>query len=348
MIPQSAVQVEPLSLIKHTSVANDWRVQLREAYRTPVDLLRALEFSAVDIKHMVADDQGFATLVPQAFAQKMRKQDAQDPLLLQVLPQPNEATEHPDFNNDPLEEASFNPLPGIVHKYHGRALLIAAGHCAINCRYCFRRHYPYQEQRRARSEWQDSLSYIVQHPDIEEIILSGGDPLALTDNQLFELISGIEAIGHVKRLRIHSRLPIVLPDRITKPLCERLKTSRLQVVMVVHANHANELGEDVEHACDLLRQSNVRLLNQSVLLANINDNLTSLKNLSEKLLEIGVMPYYLHLPDHVAGTTHFFVDLKKGQALAAQMQACMSGYLVPKLVREEPGMTCKTIYLPKL
>jgi KamA family protein len=180
--------------------------------------------------------------------------------------------------------------------------------------------------------------------DIEEIILSGGDPLALTDTHLFELITAIEAIPHVKRLRIHSRLPIVLPQRITLALCQRLAASRLTCVMVVHANHANELAADVALACQLLRQHEVQLLNQSVLLARVNDNLSSLKHLSERLVDIGIMPYYLHLPDHVAGTTHFFVSLERGQSIVAQMQACMSGYLVPKLVREEPGKTSKTLY----
>ncbi|MFT7178384.1 MAG: EF-P beta-lysylation protein EpmB [Oceanospirillaceae bacterium] len=346
MIPQSATQVEPLSLIKHTSLPEDWRTQLREAYRTPQQLLAALGFSTAQQTTMLADDHGFSTLVPKAFAQKMRPQDPTDPLLLQVLPRAQEATTDPSFNNDPLQEASFNPMPGIVHKYQGRALLIAAGHCAINCRYCFRRHYPYGDQKRARSEWQQSLSYIEQHPDIEEIILSGGDPLALTDSKLFELITAIEAIPHVNRLRIHSRLPIVLPQRITLKLCQRLERSRLTCVMVVHANHANELAEDVAQACTQLREHKVHLLNQSVLLAQVNDNLASLKELSERLFELGVMPYYLHLPDHVAGTTHFFVSLEHGQSILAQMQACMSGYLVPKLVREEPGKLSKTLYSP--
>ena len=344
MIPQSTAQVEPLSLIKHTTTPEDWRTQLREAYRTPQQLLTALGFSAAQQATLLADEQGFSTLVPKAFAQKMRPQDPADPLLLQVLPQAEEAIKHTDFNDDPLQEARFNPVPGVVHKYQGRALLIAAGHCAINCRYCFRRHYPYSDQKRARSEWQHSLRYIEKHPDIEEIILSGGDPLALTDGQLFELITAIEAIPHIKRLRIHSRLPIVLPQRISLTLCQRLAHSPLNCVMVVHANHANELGLDVAQACALLRQHQVQLLNQSVLLANVNDTLTCLKELSERLFELGIMPYYLHLPDHVAGTTHFFVSLKRGQSLVAKMQASMSGYLVPKLVREEPGEKSKTLY----
>jgi EF-P beta-lysylation protein EpmB len=347
MIPQSTAQVEPLSLIKSTSLPEDWRTQLREAYRTPQALLTALGFSNTQQKALLADDQGFTTLVPKAFVQKMQPQDPKDPLLLQVLPQSQEAIHHLEFNNDPLQEAHFNPVPGVVHKYKGRALLIAAGHCAINCRYCFRRHYPYNEQKLERTQWQQSLRYIEQHPDIEEIILSGGDPLALTDPQLFSLIEAIEGIAHIKRLRIHSRLPIVLPQRITLELCQRLERSRLTCVMVVHANHANELAADVALACDRLHQHKVKLLNQSVLLAQVNDNLTSLKHLSERLFEIGVMPYYLHLPDHVAGTTHFFVSLARSQSIVAQMQACMSGYLVPKLVREEPGKLSKTLYSPR-
>ena len=344
MIPQSAAQVEPLSLIKATQDQEDWRTQLRNAYRSPAQLLKALAFSDEDIINMVADEQGFTTLVPQAFVAKMSNNDANDPLLLQVLANADEAIEDTNFVSDPLQEASFNPQPGVVHKYHGRALLITAGHCAINCRYCFRRHYPYAEQRRGRDQWQQSLAYIADHNDIEEVILSGGDPLALTDAALFDLISAIEGIKHIKRLRIHSRLPIVLPARITNELCNRLKGSRLTCVMVVHANHANELGEDVAQACDLLRHSKVQLLNQSVLLNRINNSLDSLKQLSERLCDIGVMPYYLHLPDHVAGTTHFFVNVERGQDLIQQMRACMPGYLVPKLAREEPGQLNKTIY----
>jgi len=346
MIPQSTAQVDPFSLIKHTNLPEDWRTALREAYRTPAQLLSALCFSPDQQIPLLAFDQGFMTLVPKAFVQKMRQQDPTDPLLLQVLPQAKEAIQRPDFNDDPLEEASFNPVPGVVHKYQGRALLIAASHCAINCRYCFRRHYPYAEQKRARSQWQESLHYIEQQTDIEEIILSGGDPLALTDTLLFDLISAVEKIPHIKRLRIHSRLPIVLPQRITLSLCQRLESSRLTCVMVVHANHANELAQDVAQACALLREHKVQLLNQSVLLAQVNDNLKALKNLSERLIDIGVMPYYLHAPDRVEGTTHFFVSLKQCQALVAQMQACMSGYLVPKLVREEPGKLSKTLYSP--
>lgn len=344
MIPQSTAQVDPFNLIKHTNLSTQWRQQLKEAYRTPRQLLSALGFSQDEQAQMLCDDHGFMTLVPQAYAQKMRPQDPNDPLLLQVLPQPKEAIEHPDFVQDPLQEAEFNPTPGIVHKYKGRALLIAAGHCAINCRYCFRRHYPYNEQKRGRNQWLESLDYIARQEDIHEIILSGGDPLALTDAVLFDLIDAIEDIPHVKRLRIHSRLPIVLPQRITQSLCERFHSSRLTCVMVVHANHANELAEDVALACDMLSQHKVQLLNQSVVLANINDNLASLKKLSERLIEIGVIPYYLHIPDHVAGTTHFFVDLDTCQNLVAQMQASMPGYLVPKLVKEEPGKTSKTLY----
>jgi len=346
MIPQSAKQVEPLSLINYTSLPEDWRTQLREAYRTPQQLLTALGFNLAQQTALSAHDQGFTTLVPRAFAQKMRPRDPTDPLLLQVLPRVQEAIKDPNFNDDPLQEFRFNPVPGVVHKYQGRALLIAAGHCAINCRYCFRRHYPYSDQKRARNEWQQSLKYIEQHPVIEEIILSGGDPLALTDPKLFELITAIETITHVKRLRIHSRLPIVLPQRITLELCQKLEHSRLNCVMVVHANHANELAADVAQACERLRQHKVQLLNQSVLLAQVNDNLASQKRLSERLFELGIMPYYLHLPDQVAGTTHFFVSLERGQSIVAQMQSCMSGYLVPKLVREEPGRLSKSLYSP--
>lgn len=347
MIPETAAQVEPQAQVilspEQNAEEQRWRQQLAQSLRTPKALLEQLQFDAQQIAEMSANDQGFGTLVPQAYANRMQPADPQDPLLLQVLPQAAEGLSVPGFVTDPLAEAQFNPSPGVVHKYHGRALLVAAGHCAINCRYCFRRHYPYDEQQRSRSQWQDSLAHLAEDQDLEEIILSGGDPLALTNNMLFALLDEIEALPQVQRLRIHSRLPVVLPARITSALCQRLKNSRLQVVMVIHCNHAQEIDTDVAAACLQLQAAGISMLNQSVLLDGINADSNSLIDLSKGLFNAGVLPYYLHLPDHVAGTQHFFVTREQGQKLHSEMQAQLPGYLVPRLVKEEPGMAHKTL-----
>ena len=343
MIPETAAQVEPPVEVIVQSPEQVWRLELAQALRTPQALLEALDFSRDDITKWIADDQGFMTLVPFSYVRRMQANNIHDPLLLQVLPQAAEALNSPSFLVDPLAEAQFNPQPGVIQKYQGRALIIAAGHCAINCRYCFRRHYPYGQQQRSRDQWHDSLQYIASDPSITEVILSGGDPLALTNALLFNLLDEIEALPHLKRLRIHSRLPIVLPQRITDALCQRLANSPLQVVMVLHANHPQELDRSVHEACQKLRSAQVTLLNQSVLLANINDSADCLTELSEGLFDMGVLPYYLHLPDRVKGTQHFFIDTAQGQTIVAQLQKQLPGYLVPRLVREDAGAANKTL-----
>ena len=347
MIPETAAQVEPQAQVilspEQNAEEQRWRQQLAQSFRTPKALLEHLQFDEQQIKELSANDQGFSTLVPQAYADRMQPADQQDPLLLQVLPQVAEGLSAPGFVTDPLAEAEFNPSPGVVHKYHGRALLVTASHCAINCRYCFRRHYPYDEQQRSRSQWQASLAHLAEDRDLEEIILSGGDPLALTNNMLFALLDKIEALPQVQRLRIHSRLPVVLPTRITSALCQRLKSSRLQVVMVIHCNHAQEIDTEVSAACQQLQAAGVSLLNQSVLLGTINANSESLIALSKALFNSGVLPYYLHLPDHVAGTQHFFIEQQQGLQLHREIQKKLPGYLVPRLVKEEPGMAHKTL-----
>ncbi|MDP6968565.1 MAG: EF-P beta-lysylation protein EpmB [Gammaproteobacteria bacterium] len=347
MIPETVAQVEPHAQVmlnpEQDAEEQQWRQQLAQSVRSPKALLQQLQFSDQQMQQLVADEQGFNTLAPPAYIARMQPGNAQDPLLLQVLPQAAEAIATPDFITDPLAEAQFNPIPGVVHKYHGRALLIAAGHCAINCRYCFRRHYPYNEQQRSRKQWQDSLKHLAKDPYLEEIILSGGDPLALTNPVLFALLDEIEKLPQVKRLRIHSRLPVVLPDRITSALCQRLQNSPLQVIMVLHCNHGQEIDDAVEQACQKLHQADISLLNQTVLLNHINADADVLIALSKRLFKARVLPYYLHLPDHVAGTQHFFVSPRQGQDLMAELQTRLPGYLVPRLVKEEPGRAYKTL-----
>ena len=231
---------------------------------------------------------------------------------------------------------------GIIHKYHGRALVIATGACAVNCRYCFRRHFPYGETRASRNHWRAMLAELAADDSIEEVILSGGDPLSLTDDKLAELAQGLDEIPHLKRLRLHTRQPIVLPERVNEDLLDWLTATRLKPVVVLHANHANEIDGPVAEATARLRAAGIPLLNQAVLLAGVNDTLDVLKSLSERLFEVGVLPYYLHLLDRVQGAAHFEVDEAAGKALVRELAGHLPGYLVPRLVREIAGKPAKT------
>ncbi|TNF06456.1 MAG: EF-P beta-lysylation protein EpmB, partial [Gammaproteobacteria bacterium] len=283
----------------------------------------------------------FPLRVPMAYLHKIEKGNPHDPLLRQVLPLGTELLATPGYNNDPLEELNANPVPGLVHKYHGRVLLIVSPNCAVNCRYCFRRHFPYGDNKPGRSEWQQALDYIAADPSISEVIFSGGDPLAASDRQLEWLTSQLHEIDHVKRLRIHTRLPVVIPDRITDHLLQWLGDTRLFTSLVIHSNHANELDKNVRNALARLRSTGTTLLNQTVLLAGINDASEILARLSERLFEGGVLPYYLHQLDHIAGAAHFAVPDERARSLHQELLAILPGYLVPRLVRELPGIPYK-------
>ena len=285
----------------------------------------------------------FPLRVPQSYINKMRRGDPKDPLLRQVFPLIDETIDNHNFVTDPVGDQLAITSPGLLQKYNGRALLLTTGACAIHCRYCFRRHFPYNESNPLASQWQQTLSTLHQDTDIDEVILSGGDPLALTDQKLAQMVSELEQIPHLKRLRIHTRLPIVLPERINDALLDWISNTRFKVVMVIHANHSNELTTIEAKALKTLTDSNVQLLNQSVLLKVINDSVTALADLSEKLIEMAVVPYYLHLLDPVAGASHFDVSEEEGIKLIEQLRAKLSGYLVPRLVREQQGKTSKTI-----
>ncbi len=286
-------------------------------------------------------DRQFPLIVPDAYLSRIKKGDANDPLLLQILPQSQELISTPGYSLDPLEEADASPVPGLIHKYHGRVLLVASSTCAIHCRYCFRRHFPYQENRFQRNQHQQALDYIAADPDIREVILSGGDPLTLSNSYLRWLVESIADLPQVTTLRIHTRLPIVIPDRIDNELLSLL-TGRLKVVMVVHCNHANELDSDVGRAMSQLATAGITLLNQSVLLKDINDTVEALSELSERLFECGVLPYYLHLLDAVEGAAHFDVPEEKALYLVSVLVQILPGYLMPRLVQERPGMPSKT------
>lgn len=329
-----------------TSIAthrDPWQQELVSALRDPAQLLRELQLpqSLLDGAH--AGSKSFQLLVTRSFLARMRVGDANDPLLRQILPTKAELESTAGFNADPLQEAAARRAPGLVQKYGSRALLIAAGSCAINCRYCFRREYPYDTEPRQLKDWEPALNEIRANTDINEIILSGGDPLVLNDDRLDALLSQLESIPHLKMLRVHSRLPIVLPSRLTRRLVERLLESRLQPVVVVHSNHPNEIESDCREALSNLVRSGVPTLNQTVLLRNINDDSNTLVQLSQRLIGIGVMPYYLHLLDHVSGTAHFEVERERGKQIIAEMRCELPGYAVPRFVVEEPGLPHKTV-----
>lgn len=319
-----------------------WQQILSDLITDPKDLLQILGLDPAAYPGSQDALAQFPLKVPRPFVSRMEKGNWHDPLLLQVLPVISETLTEPDLVTDPLSEADANPVPGLLHKYHGRVLLTTVPHCAIHCRYCFRRHFDYAENSPSRSEWARVIDYIRSDTAIEEVIFSGGDPLAASDRQLDWLMSQIADIEHVTSLRLHTRLPIVIPQRVTPKLLGLLHRERVKVVMVVHCNHAHELDSDVAAALGAIADNGVILLNQSVLLRDVNDNIAALVDLSKKLFQQHVLPYYLHLPDKVAGTSHFQVSPECGRRLVQQMQQQLPGYLVPNLVREEAGATAKT------
>ena len=319
--------------------AREWREELRRAVTDVDTLLRLTGNLSEGGRGEEAAPKHFPLLVPRPYIARMRFGDEADPLLRQVLPTGLEQRQVNGYGFDPLAEAAATRVPGLLHKYHGRALLIATGGCAVNCRYCFRRHFPYAEHRQDAAF--SALQAIRDDNSISEIILSGGDPLLLTDAHLARLIERVNAIDHVTRLRIHTRLPVVIPQRVTAALVEMLDAARPRVAIVLHFNHGNEIDADCKRALTALQP--FTLLNQSVLLHGVNDQAQTLIVLSERLFECGVLPYYLHMPDAVAGTAHFDVCADRALAIHRRMTAQLPGYLVPKLVREVPGGVAKEI-----
>ena len=285
----------------------------------------------------------FPLRVPKAFVSRIQKGDPQDPLFLQIWPASVEATDTPGFSSDAVGDLAKLKSGGLIHKYHGRALVIATGACAVNCRYCFRRHFPYGDSVASRGNWRETLAQIAADPSIEEVILSGGDPLSLTDDKLSAFVTELERIPHVRRLRLHTRTAVVLPERVDEALLGWLSRTRLQKVVVLHVNHANEIDAAVEASINRLRGAGATLLNQSVLLRNVNDSSAALTALSERLFACGVLPYYLHLLDRVQGAGHFEVNEKKAIKLMGELAATLPGYLVPRLAREQPGAPAKTL-----
>lgn len=320
-----------------------WKAALANAVSDVTELTRLLALPATDSEALARACEGFPLRVPRGFVDRMRKGDPTDPLLRQVLPDIAELVQSADYSLDPLDEATATALPGLLHKYESRALITLTSSCAVHCRYCFRRHFEYSEHRIGTEQWQAIIRYIEQDRSINEIILSGGDPLNMPDSALAPRVRDLAKIEHVKRLRIHTRQPVVLPERIDANLIDWLGETPLDTVVVIHTNHANELDASVAKALGALRATGATLLNQSVLLAGVNDNAEALIALSERLFDCGVLPYYLHMPDAVQGTAHFDVSDTVAHSLIASMQARLPGYLVPKLAREVPGETSKRV-----
>ena len=321
-----------------------WKALFAEAVTDRNELLAMLQLEDKPGPDAIASACAvpqFPLRVPRGFVRRMRIGDSADPLLLQVLPTAREEQVVEGFAADPLGERHRASAGGILRKYRGRVLLVVVGACAVHCRYCFRRHFPYTGGTSVHAGWEAALERIAADPSLEEVILSGGDPLVVDDTQLDRAVRQLARIPHLRRLRVHSRLPVVLPQRVDSALLEWLTGTRLQTVMVVHANHANEIGEDVVRAVSCLRDRGVLVLNQAVLLRGVNDSARALRDLSVALFEAGVLPYYLHLLDRVAGAAHFDVDEATARVLMRELAANLPGYLVPRLVREVPGAPAK-------
>lgn len=320
-----------------------WQTELAAAYTRPAELLAAL---GIDPAHPALDAErlhGFPIRVPRSFVARMRPGDVTDPLFLQVWPQPAEGLEVPGYGVDAVGDMAKLKGGGLIHKYQGRALAIATGACAVNCRYCFRRHFPYGDAMAARGQWRETLAQLDADRSISEVILSGGDPLALADDKLAVFAEALEVRPWIRRLRLHTRVPVVLPSRVDARLLAWLSASRLQKVIVLHANHGNEIDAGVVAACAALRRTGAQLLNQAVLLRAVNDTTDAQAELSERLLGAGVLPYYLHVLDRVAGAAHFDVNEDQAQTIMRELAARLPGYLVPRLVREIAGQPAKTL-----
>lgn len=326
----------------HSSQINTWQSLWRQSIRDPKELLQVLGLQGFAGKLSPQAEQQFGMRVPRGFVAKMRYGDINDPLLRQVLPLLDEQIQLPGFSRDAVGDLAARPLSGVLHKYHGRALLVTTGSCAINCRYCFRRHFPYAEETAAANQWQSAIAYLAEDTSISELLLSGGDPLSLSTAKLNALTQQLVPLTHIKRLRFHTRLPIVLPERIDEEFIAWLSALPYQLVFVLHANHANELDGAVAEAVRRIKGADATVLNQSVLLKGVNDDTATLVALSERLFACGILPYYLHQLDKVEGATHFEVPLAQAKRMHAAMMAQLPGYLVPKLVQEIAGQAHKS------
>ena len=328
--------------VNNTDELASWQKELANAVKNPEKLLEMLALGNNSSLVSTLARKQFPMIVPLPFIAKMKVGDINDPLLKQVLPIQDEELVHDDYFIDPLEEHE-NTIPGLLHKYKSRVLLIVKSGCAINCRYCFRRHFPYQDNNLNKVQLNNVIDYLKLNPQVNEVILSGGDPLMSKDDFLAYIITSLAALPQLKRLRIHTRLPVVIPNRVTPELVDLLKRTRLQVTVVLHINHANEIDDNFKSKIQAIHQAGIQLLNQSVLLKGINDTSESLVSLSEALNSAHILPYYLFLLDKVQGAQHFDLSEEKAKSLINQMNIDLPGYLVPKLSREIPNKKYKTI-----
>lgn len=333
--------------VETATIASDrprWQKELGQAITTPEALCRRLALPESMLAGMAPGHRQFPVRAPEPWLRRIEPGNPDDPLLRQILPLPEEGEDWAGYVSDPLEEVSGDSASadsGLVHKYASRALLMVTGACAINCRYCFRRHFPYDEHQLGGSDWQAALDRIDADPAINEVIFSGGDPLASPDRLLARLAAAVASIDHVRRLRIHTRLPVVIPQRVNTDLLDWLNESPLQKVIVVHINHPAEIDDDVHAALRALARTGATLLNQAVLLRRINDDADTLEQLSERLFECGALPYYLHAFDPIAGAAHYDPGDERARALTRTLLERLPGFLVPKLVREVPGQPAK-------
>jgi L-lysine 2,3-aminomutase len=319
------------------STSLTWRQVMKDAVRDPVELCELLHLPAEFAKRAIAASRTFPLFAPRPFVARMRLGDMADPLLRQVLPVEAETIAATGFTADPVGDRAAELRPGLIHKYQGRVLMVTTGACAVHCRYCFRRHFPYEEAPKSLGAWEPALAAIAEDCTISEVILSGGDPLTLVDPLLAQLADRIAEIPHLRRLRVHTRLPIVIPQRVTDELLAWLCGTRLTPIVVVHANHPAEIDAAVAIALSRLVDAGIPVLNQAVLLRGVNDNVAALAELCERLVNLRVMPYYLHQLDRVVGASHFEVPIERGRELLAELQSRLPGYAVPRYVQEIAG-----------
>ena len=329
-----------------TKSSTSWSQHLSQAITSLPELIKHLGLPKNLVEQGSEAHQSFKLLVPRPYLSRIEYGNPNDPLLLQILPSAAEMQTVLGYSKDPLQEADHNPQKAIVHKYKRRLLVITTGICAVNCRYCFRRHFPYGDNQLAQAEWQSVIDYLDAHPDVNEVILSGGDPLMMKDALLVKKVQQLEALPQIKRLRIHSRLPVVIPARVCDDMIDWITQSRLDIIMVWHINHANEMDEELAQAARKLKQAGVTLLNQGVLLKGINDSVDAQVTLSEAVFSAGIMPYYMFTLDPVEGAAHFDISIEDAQKLMGKVAAELPGYLVPKLAKEIPGQTSKTVFAP--
>lgn len=320
---------------------NHWSTILSQSLKDVDALLTHLNLSYQQVGLTKGQPLDFPFRITQRYLAKITKGNPHDPLLKQILPTDAEKENHPEYRDDPLKEQKFSIIPGLLHKYYGRILLTLTGACAINCRFCFRKYFSYHSNIIHKGNINLILKYLTEHPDITEVILSGGDPLILDDEKLQWVIDSITSVPHIQTLRFHTRMPVVLPERITEHLLDLLLKSRFKSIFVVHINHPNELDDDILAALNYLTKNGVIVLCQSVLLKGINDCATHLMSLYQSLFKVGVLPYYLHLLDKVTGSHNFEVSLSKAKQIMHMLSTHLPGYLVPKLVYEKPDALYK-------